>query len=54
MNNVVIVSDGQQRDSAIHTYIYPFSSNCPSYLGLDTALSRVPCIIWEVLVDYPF
>ena len=43
MNNVVIVSGGEQRDSAIpiHVSILP---KLPSHPGWHITLSRVPCL----------
>ena len=53
MNNVMIVSGGQQRDSAlyIHESILP---QTPVPSRLPHKLSRVPCAIQTVLVSYPF
>ena len=44
INNVVIASGEQQRDSAIH-YMYPFSPQPPSHPGCHATLSRVPCVL---------
>ena len=44
INNVIKVSGGQQRDSAIHTW---FSPNLPSHPGCHKALSTVPCAIYS-------
>ena len=43
-SNIVIVSDEQQRDSAICIHV-PFSSKLPSHPGCHITLSRVPCAI---------
>ena len=54
INSVVIVSGGQQRDSAIHIiYMYPFCPTLPSHPGCHVTLSRVPCAIQQDLVSYP-
>ena len=47
INSVVIVSGGQQRDSAIHVsmYKYPFSPKFPYHPGCHITLSRVPCAL---------
>ena len=44
INNVVIVSSGQQRDPAI-VCMYPFSLKLPSHPGCHITLRRVPCAI---------
>ena len=58
VNNVVIVSGGQQGNSAIHIQVYlstyPLSPRLPSHPGCHITLSRVPCAIREVLVGYSF
>ena len=43
INNVMIVSGKQWRDSAIYIHMYPFSPKLPSHLGCYVTLSRVPC-----------
>ena len=45
MDNVVITSGDQPRDSATLVYIYPFSPKLPSPPGHHITLSRVPCAI---------
>ena len=46
INNVVIVSGGQQRDSIQpYMYMYPFSPKLLSHPGCHITLSRVPCAI---------
>ena len=51
INNVVVVSGEQQRDSAIciHSPPKPFSDP-----GWHITLSRSPCAIQQVFVGYPF
>ena len=53
INNVVIGSGGQQRDSAIHIHV-SILPQIPSHPGFQVTLSRVPCAIQKVLVGYPF
>ena len=56
IKNVMIVSDEQQRDSAIHIYTYTFTYTHSSYPqnlfppGCHISLSRVPCATQYVLV----
>ena len=40
INNVVIVTGKQQGESAIHTYMYPFSPKLPTHPGCHITLSR--------------
>ena len=42
INNVVILSGGQQRDSIIHTHV-PILPKLPSHPGFHMTLSRVLC-----------
>ena len=51
--NAVIVSGGEQRDSAIHIK-YPFSSKLPSHPGCHITLSRDPCAVEQFLAGYSF
>ena len=44
-SQAVAVSGGQQRDSAIHMYVCPFSPGLPSRPGCHIALSKVPCAL---------
>ena len=37
-----------------HTYMFPFTPKLTSYSGCHITLSRVPCALQLVLVDYPF
>ena len=46
INNVEIISGGQQRDSAIHIYLYLFSHKPPAHPGCHIKLSRIPLYIW--------
>ena len=52
MYNVVLVSDVQQSDSVIHIHVSFFRFF--SHRGYYRVLSRIPCVIQEVLVDYLF
>ena len=55
INNVFIVSGGQQRDSAIYIYTYPFFPKLPSPLpGCHITLTRVPCAILREIDEYLF
>ena len=55
INNVFIVSGGQQRDSAIYIYTYPFFPKLPSPLpGCHIPLTRVPCAILREIDEYLF
>ena len=49
MNDLVIVSGGQRRDSALHTRVH-----CPSHPGGRVTLSSVPCAARPALAGYPF
>ena len=53
MNNVVMVSGEQQRDSAMHicVSILPKLPFCPGY---HIKWHKVPYAIQEVVVGYPF
>ena len=53
INNVVIVSVGQQRDSAIHMHVSVLPKPHP-HPGCRMTLSRVSRAILLVLVGYPF
>ena len=53
INNVVVVSGGQRRDSATHTHV-SILPKLPSYPGWHLTLSRVPCAIQYALVGNPF
>ena len=48
INNAVIVSGGQQRDSAIHTPVSILAQT-----PLPSRLSRVPCAVQQDFVGYP-
>ena len=48
ISNVVIVSGGQQRDSATYTHV-SILPKLPSHPGCHIALSTVPCAIQQVL-----
>ena len=37
-----------------YIYIYPFLFGLASHSGHHSALSRVPCAIWQVIISYPF
>ena len=50
VNNTVIVSGEQGRDSAIHISMYPFWPKLPSYPGCHIALSRVPVLYARALL----
>ena len=51
--NVMLVSTVQQSESAIHTHISPlFFFSFP--FGQHRAMSRVPCVIQQVLISYLF
>ena len=52
INYVVIVSGGQQRDSAIHIHV-SILPQISSHPGFQVTLSRVPCAIQLVLIGYP-
>ena len=58
MYNIVFISGVQQSDSVIHTYmcgyIYIFFFSFFSHMGHYRVLSRVPCAIQYVLVNYQF
>ena len=49
--NVVLVYTAKQNESA-NTYIYPLPFGLPSHSGHHSALSRVPCAIQHVLINY--
>ena len=53
INNVVIVSGEQRRDSAIHIHV-SILPQAPSHPGCHVTLCRVPCAVQQVLVGYPF
>ena len=53
INNVVIVSGGQQRDSAIHLYV-SILPQTPLPSGCHMTLRRVQYTIQYVLVGSPF
>ena len=50
VNNIVIVSGEQGRDSAIHISMYPFWPKLPSYPGCHITLSRVPVLYARALL----
>ena len=50
--NVVLVSGVQHSDSVICTHTCLFFSRFFSIIGYYRVLSRVPCAIQQVLVDY--
>ena len=52
--NVVLVSTVQQNRSATYIYIYTLPFGLPSHSGHHSALSRVPCAIQYVLINYLF
>ena len=52
--NVVLVSGVQQSDLVIHTHISILFGDSISHIGYYKVLSRVPCAIQQVLVDYLF
>ena len=45
---------GEQEETQPYIHTYPFSPKLPSHPGCHITLSRVPCAVQEVLVDYPF
>ena len=49
--NVVLASIVQQSESAIHIHISP-SFGFPSHLCHHSTLSRVPCIIQYIIINY--
>ena len=53
-SQAVVVSGGQQRDSAIHIYVCPFSPRLPSRPGCHIALSKVPCALRGALLAIRF
>ena len=50
--SVVIVSGVQQNDSFIHIHVSFFKFF--SHVGYQRELSRVPCVIQEILIGYLF
>ena len=55
INSVVPVSGGQQRDSAIYIYMYPFFPKRPSpHPRCHITLTRVPCAIQQEIDEYLF
>ena len=52
--HAVIASGEQQRDSAIHICVCPFSSIPHCHPGCHITLSRAPCAIQWVLAGYSF
>ena len=50
-NVVVLVSIAQQMNQ-LYVYIYPFSFGFPSHLCHHNTLSRVPCIIQYIIINY--
>ena len=54
INNIVIISDRQQTDSAIYIHLFILSpSHLDSHLDCHITLSRIPSAIHWVLVGYP-
>ena len=53
INNVVIVSGGQQRDSATHVHV-AILPQTPLNPGYHIALNRVPCAMQSVHAGYLF
>ena len=49
INNVEIVSDGQQSDSSVHIHV-SFSPKLPSHSGLHITLKRAPCLCCRSLL----
>ena len=47
INNVVVISGEQQRDSAIHIHV-SILCKLPSHPGFQITLSRVPCALKQV------
>ena len=54
INNVVIVSGGQQRDSAIHIYMYSFSPKLSSHPGCHITVNKVPWLCSRTLFVFHF
>ena len=54
VNNIVIVSGEQGRDSAIHISMYRFWPKLPSYPGCHITLSRVPVLYARALLVIHF
>ena len=54
INNVVMASGGQPRDSAKHIHVSPFLPKLHFHPGCHVTLGRVPCAVQQVLVGYPF
>ena len=52
INNIVLVLGIQQSDSIIHIHVSFFKFF--SHVGYQRELSRVPCVIQEILIGYLF